>query len=54
MPPLTFKEPWLKLIERGEDDGPTRDMVDTLSFCVDKYLTKDRVVMTETVIRQII
>jgi hypothetical protein len=54
MPPLAFEKPWLKLIERGKDDGPTRDMVDALSFCVDKNLTQDRVVVTETVIRQIV
>jgi hypothetical protein len=54
VPPLAFKKPWLKLIERRKDDGPTRDMVDALSFCIDKNLTQDRVVVTETVIRQIV
>jgi hypothetical protein len=48
MPPLAFKKPWLKLIERGKDDGPTQDMIDALSFCIDKNLTQDRVVVTET------
>jgi hypothetical protein len=51
MPSLSFKEFVFEPMKSSVKKYPARDMVDGLGFCIDKDLTKSRIVAEQAIVR---